>query len=243
MKTRVVGEVMTSEVIQARREMSYKEVARLLHGHRISGVPVVDHDGKVLGVISETDLIRRQAAQAERGTGRRRFRIPALRRSARAAAAKARATTAQELMSTPAITVHPEQRVADAARVMERHRVERLPVVDEEDRLIGIATRRDLLRVFLRTDEEIRREVIDEVLTRAMSLPPHTEFVSVDDGMVKLEGRLEHRGDIPLVLRLTWRIDGVVGVVNGLTFRVDDSSSGLRRHQSLPNREQRGLGA
>ncbi|QOV34055.1 CBS domain-containing protein [Streptomyces ferrugineus] len=243
MKTRIVGEVMTSEVIQARREMSYKEVARLLHGHRISGVPVVDHDDKVLGVISETDLIRRQAAQAGRGTARRRFRIPALRRSARAAAAKARATTAEELMSTPAITVHPEQRVADAARVMERHRVERLPVVDEEDRLIGIATRRDLLRVFLRTDDEIRREVIDEVLTRAMSLPPHTVFVSVDDGMVKLEGRLEHRGDIPLVLQRTWRIDGVVGVVNSLTFRVDDSSSSLRRHQPLPHREQRGLGA
>ncbi|MBC2906937.1 CBS domain-containing protein [Streptomyces sp. PSKA01] len=213
---------MTSEVVEARREMSYKEVARLLHGHRISGVPVVDHDDKVLGVISETDLIRRQAAHAGRGAGRR-FRLPALRRSARVEAAKARATTAEELMSTPAITMHPEQRVADAARVMERHRVERLPVVDEEDRLIGIATRRDLLRVFLRTDEEIRQEVLDEVLTRTMSLAPHTVIVSVDDGMVTLEGRLEHRSHIPSAIQLTWRVDGVVGVVNSLTYRIDDT--------------------
>lgn len=68
---------------------------------------------------------------------------------------------------------------------MERHHIERLPVVDEEDRLIGIATRRDLLRVFLRTDDEIRQDVIDEVLTRSMSLPPHTVIVAVTDGMVK----------------------------------------------------------
>ncbi|KAF5999206.1 hypothetical protein BOG92_000950 [Streptomyces sp. WAC00263] len=213
---------MTRDIVQAHRETSFKDVARLLDGHRISGLPVVDDDDKVLGVISETDLIRRQASQA--GQGRQhRFRMPALRRSARRAAAKARATTAEQLMSTPAITVHPQQYVADAARVMERHRVERLPVVDEEDRLIGIATRRDLLRVFLRTDDEIRREVTDEVLTHALCLPPRTVSVSVADGMVTLEGRLERRGDIPSVIRLTWRVDGVVGVVNSLAFRTDDS--------------------
>ncbi|MFF5497786.1 CBS domain-containing protein [Streptomyces aquilus] len=222
MKTRTVGEVMTSEVVRAHGEMSYKDVARLLHGHRISGVPVVDHDDKVVGVISETDLIHRQAAHAE-PEDERRFRIPAVRRSSRTAAAKARGTTAEQLMSTPAVTVHPEQRVADAARVMERHHVERLPVVDEEDRLIGIATRRDLLRVFLRTDDEIRQDVIDEVLTRALCLPPHTVIVRVDDGMVSLEGRMENRSHIPLVIQLTWRVDGVVGVVNSLTYRIDDT--------------------
>ncbi|MFP3989748.1 CBS domain-containing protein [Streptomyces sp. E11-3] len=220
--TRIVGEVMTSEVVEARRETSFKDVALLLDRHRISGLPVVDQDDKVLGVISESDLIRRQAAQSAPGP-ERRFRMPALRRTARHTAAVARATTAEELMSTPAVTVHPEQRVADAARVMERHHVERLPVVDEEDRLIGIATRRDLLRVFLRTDDEIRRDVLDEVLTRAMGLPPHTVIVSVRDGMVTLEGRLEHRSDIPRAIQQTWRVDGVVGIVNSLTFRVDDT--------------------
>ncbi|MGW5613042.1 CBS domain-containing protein [Streptomyces sp. NPDC003877] len=208
MMPRIVGEVMTAEVVEARRETSFKDLARLLDRHGISGLPVVDGDDKVVGVVSGTDLIRRQADGA--GRGRRR-------------GAEGRGTTAAELMSTPAVTVHPEQRVADAARVMERHRVDRLPVVDEEDRLIGIATRRDLLRVFLRTDEEIRREVADDVLTRAMCLPPGTVSVSVRDGMVTLTGRLERRSDLALAGRLTWRVDGVVGVVNALTFRVDDT--------------------
>ncbi|MFE0511809.1 CBS domain-containing protein [Streptomyces sp. NPDC058964] len=226
--SRTVGEVMTREVVEAHRETSFKDVARLLDRHRISGLPVVDHDDKVVGVISETDLIRRQAARSVPGRGRRLW-TPALRRSARRTAAVARATRAQELMSSPAITVHPEQRVEDAARIMERRGVERLPVVDEEDRLIGIATRRDLLRVFLRTDEEIRRDVIDDVLNRALCLPPHIVVVSVLDGMVTLEGRLEHRSDIPLAIQLTWRIDGVVGVVNSLTFRIDDTRPPDRR--------------
>ncbi|TLQ47989.1 CBS domain-containing protein [Streptomyces marianii] len=213
---------MTPDVVQACQETPLKDVARLLARHRISGLPVVDADDKVLGMISETDLVRRQAAQARRAQGIR-SRLPALRRRTRVAAAEARAMTAGQLMSTPAITVHPEQRVADAARVMERHQVGRLPVVDEEDRLIGIATRRDLLRVFLRTDEEIQQEIIDEVLTHAMCLPRRTVIVSVHDGTATLAGRLERRSDIPVAVRLSWRVDGVVGVMNSLTFRVDDS--------------------
>lgn len=222
---RSVGEVMTREVVEVRRETPFKDVARLLDEHRISGLPVVDHDDKVVGVISESDLIRRQAAHSASDRARRfrRFRVPALGRFGRRPAAGVHTCTAEDLMSSPAVTVHPEQRVADAARVMERHGIQRLPVVDEEDRLIGIATRRDLLRVFLRTDEEIRREVTDDVLTRAMCLPPHTVIASVRDGMVTLKGQLEHRTDIPLVIRLTYRVDGVVGVVDSLTFRIDDT--------------------
>jgi CBS domain-containing protein len=191
---RIVGEVMTREVVEARRETPLKDLARLLDEHRISGLPVVDQDDKVLGVVSGTDLIRRQAARPVGGL----------------------APTAADLMSTPAITVHPEQRVADAARVMERHGVERLPVVDEEDRLIGIATRRDLLRVFLRTDEEIRREILDGVLPRATEGRAHTVAVSVRDGMVTLSGRPAGLSDIPLLIGRLWRVDGVVGVVNRL---------------------------
>jgi CBS domain-containing protein len=236
-----VGEVMTSEVVDAHPETSFKDVARLLDRHRISGLPVVDHDDKVLGVISETDLIRFQAARSTPGRVRW-LRTRALRRSARQATTAARATTAGELMSTPAVTVHPEQRVADAARVMERHHVDRLPVVDEEDRLIGIVTRRDLLRVFLRTDEEIRRDVTDDVLTRALGLPPHTVVVSVRDGMATLEGQVEQRSDILLAVHLTWRVEGVVGVVSNLTFRMDDTlpseqlaSDGIARPWLLDN--------
>ncbi|MDN3029222.1 CBS domain-containing protein [Streptomyces sp. S.PB5] len=230
--TRTVGEVMTREVVQARPETSFKDVARLLDRHHVSGLPVVDHDDKVLGVISGTDLVRHQAAHHAGGRARR-LRGSVLRRSARRTTAAAGATTAGELMSSPAITVHPEQRVPDAARVMARHRIGRLPVVDEEDRLIGIATRRDLLQVFLRTDEEIRRDVADGVLAPAMGPAPHPVAVSVRDGLVRLTGQVERRSDIPRAVRLAWRVDGVVGVVNDLTFRLDD---GGLSEQPLPDR-------
>ena len=234
----IVGEVMTLDVVEAHPETSFKDVVRLLHRHRISGLPVVDHDDKVVGVISETDLIRRQAARSPDGlAGRSRTRSPG--RSAGHPDAGARGFTAGDLMSTPAITVHPEQRIADAARVMERHGVERLPVVDEEDRLIGIATRRDLLRVFLRTDEEIHREVRDDVLPRALAGSAAGVTVSVRDGMVTLEGPLEQGGDLPLAIRLTYRVDGVVGVVNRLTFPGASGPVGPRQGPTGPAGEPR----
>lgn len=197
MKSRTVGEVMTREVAHAGRDTTFADLMLLLDRRRVSGVPVVDDDDKVLGVVSEADLIRHQAADV------RESRRPD-------------AVTVEGLMSTPAVTVHPEQQVPDAARVMERHHVNRLPVVDEEDRLIGIITRHDLLRVFLRTDEEIRADVADEVLGRALGLPPGSVSVSVADGVVTLDGHV-HRGlDVWTAVRLAWRVDGVIGVVNRL---------------------------
>ncbi|MFI5963929.1 CBS domain-containing protein [Streptomyces asoensis] len=227
--TRTVGEVMTREVVGAHRGTPYEDLVRLLERHGISGLPVVDHDDKVVGVVSGTDLVRR-AAGRRAGDGRsRRFRVPRPGRSARragAAAGAAGVTTAAELMTTPAITVHPEQRVGDAARVMERHGVERLPVVDEEDRLIGIATRRDLLRIFLRTDDEIRRDVLDEVVTGALGLPAGGVAVSVRDGVVTLAGSPERPVDIALAIWRTYRVDGVIGVVNRLDVRVEAGPAG-----------------
>ncbi|WP_150136393.1 CBS domain-containing protein [Streptomyces hyaluromycini] len=228
---RIVGEVMTSDVVEAHPETSFKDVVRLLDRHRISGLPVVDDDDKVVGVVSQTDLVRRQAARSPDDRARRSRRHPSSRLRRPRSGAVARAVTARDLMSTPAITVHPEQRIADAARVMERHGVERLPVVDEEDRLIGIATRRDLLRVFLRTDEEIGREVREEVLDLALGLPAGSVTVSVRDGMVTLAGAVPHHGDIPTAIRLTYRVDGVVGVVNGLACRADAA----RRVEGAPS--------
>lgn len=188
MKTHTVGEVMTGDVVRAHPVTPFREVVHLLERHRISGVPVVDHDDKVVGVISGTDLVREQARRARAEEGR--------------------IATAEHLMSTPAVTVHPELPVPDAARVMERRGIERLPVVDEEDRLIGIATRRDLLRVFLRTDGDIRREVIDDVLVGALGLAPETVTVLVRDGLVTLTGPVERRSDVPKAIRAVWRLEG-----------------------------------
>ncbi|MDT0386157.1 CBS domain-containing protein [Streptomyces sp. DSM 41921] len=212
MTAHVVGEVMTRDVVQARRTTPFKEVVRLLDHHRISGLPVVDADDKVLGVLSGSDLVRCQAYRE--GT------------------APPPAVTAGDVMSSPAITVHPEQTVPDAARLMERRGVERLPVVDEADRLIGIATRRDLLRVFLRADDDIRRQVTDEIVITALDLPSDAVRVSVRDGVVTLEGRVDARSQVPELVHAVWRLDGVVGVVNGLGFVTDDCESPTPSHRA-----------
>ncbi|GHF33738.1 CBS domain-containing protein [Streptomyces fumanus] len=207
MTAHTVGEVMTRDVVQAHRTTPFKEVVRLLDHHRISGLPVVDADDKVLGVLSGSDLVRTQAHRD--GT------------------APSPAVTAGDVMSSPAITVHPEQTVPDAARLMERRHVERLPVVDEEDRLIGIATRRDLLRVFLCADDEIGRQVTEEIIAGVLGLAPDAVRVLVRDGVVTLAGRVELRSQVPEAVYAAWRLEGVVGVVNGLSFRVDDFAAPL----------------
>ncbi|MEU1673119.1 CBS domain-containing protein [Streptomyces roseifaciens] len=221
MKHCKTGTVMKDDVVRAEPDTPFKEVARLLAEHRISGLPVVDARGKVLGVISETDLLTRPAAGP--GGPERRLRLPRLGRAARRSAAKARARTAEQLMTAPAVTVRAGDSIAEAARTMARHRVERLPVVDEENRLVGIVTRRELLQVFLRTDADIRREVVDEVLVRTLWLAPHAVDVAVADGVVTLAGELEQRSEVQVALRMTKEIDGVVAVVDKLTHRVDDS--------------------
>ncbi|MET9885652.1 CBS domain-containing protein [Streptomyces sp. NPDC006430] len=189
--TRTVGQLMTCEVVTARRDTPFKELTRLLALHRITGLPVVDEDDKVVGVVSRTDLTRRRSVPSRL--------MPHV--------------SAGALMTAPAVTVHPEQRVAEAARIMERRRIDRLPVVDEEDRLIGITTRRDLLRTFLRTDDEIHSEVAAEVTARLPTPAEGGLRVLVKDGIVTLQGIAPPDTDSTALLRAAWRVDGVVGVV------------------------------
>lgn len=218
-----VGSVMTTDVVRAEYGTPFKEVARLLADHRISGLPVVDDDEKVIGVISETDLLARQAEAPDPYGSRPRFRFAALTRRGRRQAAKAEARTAGRLMTEPPVTARAEDTVVEAARTIAEHRVERLPVVDEEDRLVGIVTRRDLLQVFLRPDTGIRDEVIEEVLVRALSLPPRSVDVFVVEGVVTLAGHMERKSETALAVSMTKQIDGVVAVVDNLTYRLDDS--------------------
>ncbi|MFE5709275.1 CBS domain-containing protein [Streptomyces sp. NPDC056501] len=193
MKHMKVGGLMTDDVVSAVPAASFREVAKLLAEHDISGVPVVDEDDRVVGVVSESDLLARDEL------------------------------TARDLMSTPAVTVHAEETVADAARLMVRRGVERLPVVDEEERLVGIVTRRDLLRVHLRPDAEIRRRIREDVLTDAMDLPGDAVDVHVLDGVVTLGGRVRRRSQVLMLVGLAERVDGVVAVVDQLSFQEDDA--------------------
>ncbi|MEF9887028.1 CBS domain-containing protein [Streptomyces sp. P9-A4] len=193
MKHMKVGGLMSDDVVSAVPATSFREVAKLLAEHDISGVPVLDDDDHVVGVVSESDLLARHEL------------------------------TARELMTTPAVTVHAEETVADAARLMVRRGVERLPVVDEEERLVGIVTRRDLLCVYLRPDAEIRRRIREDVLTDAMDLPENTVDMHVLDGVVTLEGRVRRRSQALTLVGLAERVDGVVAVMDRLSFHEDDT--------------------
>jgi len=223
MKHNKVGSVMTTEVVRATYGTPFKEVAGLLGEHRISGLPVVDEDDQVIGVVSETDLMAHQAEAPDPYEPKKRFRLADLTRGAKRRAAKATARTAGQLMTEPPVTVHADDTIVEAARTMAQHRVERLPVLDEEQRLVGIVTRRDVLQVFLRPDAEIREEVVAEVLVRALWLASSTVDVSVVEGVVTLAGRMERKSETEIGVSMTRQIDGVVAVVDQLSYRTDDS--------------------
>jgi CBS domain-containing protein len=138
-------------------------------------------------------------------------------------------------MSSPAITIDPDATVPMAARLLARHGIKRLPVVDDLGRLIGIVSRPDLLRLFLRDDEAIQREIIDEVLLRALWIEPNAVLVKVEDGVVTLTGHLERKSLVPMAIHLTRTVPGVVDVVSQLTFEVDDDRLPLPpSHSMLP---------
>ncbi|MEU2156059.1 CBS domain-containing protein [Streptomyces sp. NPDC019396] len=208
-----VESLMVAEVVSVVPSTPFKEVAKQLAEHDISGVPVLDEGDRVVGVISESDLLMRQASAGGSGWER----APSDR------ADRADAPTAEQLMSAPAITVRADDTVTEAARTMLRHSVERLPVVDEWGRLVGIVTRRDLLKVFLRPDQEIRLRVIEEVLVDTLGLAPDAVEVHVVDGTVTLEGCLETLSEVPVLRRLAEQIDGVVAVNDLLTARVNEA--------------------
>jgi CBS domain-containing protein len=160
------------------------------------------------------------------------------RRRRRETRIKAAGDTAVELMTAPAITVGPDASIAEAARLLHCHRIKRMPVVDPAGPLLGIVSRADLLKVFLRADADIATEIRQQVLVRAMWMDQGTIVVDVRDGVVTLTGRLEHRSLLPIIVSL---VRGLDGVVDRLTFEVDDTPimapSGLLIDQTTTRRQ------
>ncbi|MEV7687539.1 CBS domain-containing protein [Streptomyces bungoensis] len=217
MHHRTVEELMTRDVVRARRDTPFKELVRLLAENDVTAVPVVDELDRPMGVVSEGDLLRKSADQADPSG---MVPVPNLEAWERA---KAEGSRAEELMSAPAVCARPEWNVVEAARLMEAQGVKRLPVVDEADRLLGIVSRGDLLRVFLRRDEAIREEITRDVLRRTLALEPSDVTVEVRDGRVALSGTVEHRSLIPVIEQLCRGVDGVVSVSEHLAHRTDDA--------------------
>lgn len=215
---RNVCDVMTTEVICASPKTPYKELVRLLVDRGVSALPVVDDPRHVVGIVSEADLLLKEELLPEPKEA------PLLeRKRRRIQRAKAHGLMAADVMTTPAVTIGEHATVAEAARRMHARGVKRLPVDNAVGRLVGIVSRSDLLKVFLRNDEEIRREVLEEVICRDMGMDPHRFHVLVGDGVVVLEGSCERRSLIPFLVRAVYGVDGVVGVENRLGFELDDT--------------------
>jgi CBS domain-containing protein len=210
-----VQDVMTSEVVSVRPGTPLKEVAARLVERGISGLPVCEGDGRVVGVLSEKDILFKEMGPAERGGGPLAwFAVwPA------AAAAKANARTAADAMSSPALTIEPHRAVAAAARTMVERNVHRLPVVDARGRLVGIVARADLVRAFARPDAEIAHEIEHDLIERSLWVPAGTVSVLVERGEVALGGVVESRSIAESLPRLVACVPGVVGVRSSLVWR------------------------
>lgn|SRR5262245_3358643 len=219
-----VQELMTANVVTVRPDMHLKDAAALLAEHRISGLPVVDEDGWVLGVLSEVDILFKEAGADERhGFLERLLALPPSRLDLKLAA-----TTVAEAMTAPALTIGPRRPVTDAATKMIREGIGRLPVVDDEGRLVGIVTRADLVRAFLRTDAEIEREIREDVIRRTLWLEPDTIQIDVTGGEVRLSGLVETRSDAELIPTFVQRVPGVVAVLSKLRW-CDENGGRPRR--------------
>ena len=217
-----VNELMQTDVVTVAPGTSLKEVARILVERGISGVPVCDAEGRVLGVVSETDIVVKERGLPEREGGLLGRLLGEVSRSEANGLAKVRARTAGEAMTSPAITIEGIHPAAAAARRMIERGVNRLPVVDLVGRLVGIVTRADLVLAFIRPDAEIETEIREDILQRVLWAGPERVRIVVREGEVDLSGELDTRSDVEVLERLVLKVTGVVSVRSTVTHRIDD---------------------
>ncbi|MEU9997527.1 CBS domain-containing protein [Streptomyces sp. NPDC050848] len=194
-----VSDVMTHTAVAIGRDAPYKEIVALMDQWKVSALPVLEGEGRVVGVVSEADLLPKEE-----------FRSVEPRPDEFAEASKAGAVRAGELMSSPAVTVHPDATLAEAARIMATRKVKRLPVVNDIGMLEGVVSRSDLLKVFLRKDDEIEAEIRHSVLNEP-AVPPELD-VTVAEGVATIRGALSDRSLVPLLARAVRAVEGVVDV-------------------------------
>jgi CBS domain-containing protein len=212
-----VEDVMTTDVATVNVGTPLRDVAALLAEKEISGLPVVADD-RVVGVVSEADILAK-----ERGETRGRRGLFGFLVDDRAAAElKLEARTAGEAMSAPPVTIGPARPVAEAAATMIDERVNRLPVIDGDGRLLGIVTRADLVRAFVRSDAELAEEIRHDVLLKALWISPESVEVAVDEGAVTLTGVVENRATAEMLPAFVQRVPGVVTVLSDVTWETEN---------------------
>ncbi|WP_310723420.1 CBS domain-containing protein [Streptomyces sp. N2A] len=206
----IVSDVMTETVAAVDRQARFKEIVETMERWKVSALPVLAGEGRVVGVVSEADLLpKEEFRESDPERLEQLRRVDDVRR--------AEAVTAGELMSTPALTVSANATLSQAARIMARESVKRLPVVDGHGVLRGIVSRADLLKVFLRSDEELAEEVRRNVLSELFAPPAQGLRVEVADGVVTLRGRVRDTSLIPVIARLVRSVEGVVDVTFDVT--------------------------
>jgi CBS domain-containing protein len=211
-----VSEVMTTEVITAAEDTPFKDLAQTMASHHISALPVLSAQGRVIGVVAEIDLLRKEEYQEEPTAkrapwwGHRKARIRATGRVAR------------DVMSPHPVTISPQASIVAAARALDRHHVHRLVVINGGGWLAGIVTPSDLLKPYLRTDEEIQSEVRRDI-AGYLGTSPDLVKIAVHDGRVTLGGVVGNKSMIPTVVSMSRAVDGVVDVIDHLGYTCDDT--------------------
>ncbi|MFI2184427.1 CBS domain-containing protein [Streptomyces sioyaensis] len=201
----IVRDVMTKTVAAVDREARFKEIVETMERWKVSALPVLAGEGRVVGVVSEADLLPKEGfRESDPGRLEQLRRVDDMRR--------AEAVTAGELMTSPALTVRADATLSQAARTMARESVKRLPVVDGHGVLQGIVSRADLLKVFLRSDEDLAEDVRRNILGELFAAPAKDLQVTVVDGVVTLSGRVRDNSLIPVAARLVRAVEGVVDV-------------------------------
>jgi CBS domain-containing protein len=222
-----VRDLMTTDPLTVSADTLLKEAARTMVRNKVSGLPVMS-DGALIGIVTEGDFLRQEA---NRDQPYRFSLLDAL--FGEGSVEPPAAEKVAEVMTESVITIRPEATIGEAARVMANKRVKRLPVIDEDGALIGIISRADVVNAFTKPDEIIEDEVREDIVRRLLFLDPEDVGVSVEDGVVTLDGEMENRTEAHLLEELTRRVEGVVRVDSQLTFLVDDQKA--ERHYPLNN--------
>ena len=216
MRAHTVVDVMSSDVVTVHKDTGFKDIVAAFGRHAVSAAPVVDDHGAVLGIVTESDLIRKVGYAGDPATGEQADR------------GKAGAVTAAGLMTAPVVTVSANEGVPMAARLMAAEQLRRMPVVDDAGLLVGMVSARDLLRPYLRDDASIAKEIREDVLVNTLWIDPSRITVRVSDGVVTLLGTVDRRSTMGLVGHLVEGLAGVVDVANHLTYHYDDDRDRVR---------------